>query len=147
MKHKDVKKNNKKWYIKNIFIPFKQNNIKLKYVKFFSGYFIWFLGKASILHFIVKGIDDIKFGIWKLEKNKVQLFAEFIPYINKFKPSQSFFEFNSISELINFINSIKNSKCYNEKLIELLRQSDYFHESDSDEYIMKCFLEDKKEIL
>ena len=102
MKKRFVEKNNKKWMESNIFNPLKCSNIDVCWKKYLSGYYLWNFGKNSVVHFKIKNIPDIKFAVWHINNN-TKIFADFLLYIDKFKPTASTYNFESVNELIEFI--------------------------------------------
>lgn len=102
MKKRFVEKNNKKWMESNIFSPLKCSNIDVCWKKYLSGYYLWNFGKSSVVHFKIKNIPDIKFAVWHINNN-TEIFADFLLYIDKFKPTASTYNFESVNELIEFI--------------------------------------------
>lgn len=63
-------------------------------ISYGDGYFIFEFGENTVCHFMIKGIKNWKFGIWintdENKKDKIaDVFAQYIPCIDKFKPSRS----------------------------------------------------------
>ena len=131
-------------------------------IEYRAGYFIWYSGDDSVMHFHIKEIKDWKFGVWLSYNNdnaeipefcklEIQFFAQYEPEIDKFKPSDSVFVANyngaitnqiykrkSISDFdyFEFINIIKHIKT-NPKLayVQEMNFSQYLSEPFILEYI------------
>ena len=66
----------------------------IKNVKHLDGYFIFEMGKNSVLHFELRDCPGWNFGVWWSETKEKDIisgefFAQYNQYINKFKPSDS----------------------------------------------------------
>lgn len=107
MKRRIVAKKNKKDIENFILNPLKNAGIKLNYVKFLDGYFIFDFGKNSVCHFRMKGLPYILFGVWKTSSG-FDLFAEDSVHLDKFKPTActNF----TVDELIGMLNAYKNKE-------------------------------------
>lgn len=102
-----------------------------------GGYFIFSFGKSEFnLHVVFRDIPMMKFGIWKTKHygdKDWYYFAECIPYIDKFKPSRSSFEFESLESMMEWVGkSIKDPSFYVSELENM------YCDPDS-EYRPHCF--------
>lgn len=107
MKRRILAKKNKRDIENFILNPLKKAGIKLDYVNFLDGYFIFEFGKNSVCHFRMKGLPYILFGVWKTSSG-FELFGEDYVHLDKFKPTRcaNF----SPEELIEMLNDYKNKK-------------------------------------
>lgn len=119
MKSRIKSKINKIYIKNNIFKPLENNGLKLSWVRFKSGYYIFNFGKNNVATFKIEGIPDILFCVWRI-RGKISIFGDVIGYIDKFKPSCASFNFENINELTKFIYKIKSS--YNESLSNILKE-------------------------
>ena len=107
-------KKQRKMVVKQTIKEIEKYNFPIDYY-YGGGYYIFSFGKSEFnLHLTFKDIPMMKFGIWKTscygDKNWYY-FAECIPYIDKFKPSRSSFEFNSLESMMEWVsNAIKDCK-------------------------------------
>lgn len=91
------------------------SDIKIDNITLLSGYFIFDLGEDSIIHFNVKGCKNWKFAIWILEDEKdkkkynIEMFGQYVDYIDKFKPSASPFSYKATIESLNEIDEVASS--------------------------------------
>lgn len=90
----------------------KYSDIKLLNVQSLNGYYLFEFGEDSVIHFNVKGCKKWKFAIWITEKKKnsdkmqVEMFGQYIDYIDKFKPSASPFCYTATIESISEIDEV-----------------------------------------
>lgn len=139
MKNRIALKHKKQWFINNIIKPLKKRGYHFDYAKFLDGYFLFSYGENSVFHFILKELPDIKFGVWSFD-NKVEMFAEYIPYIDKLKPSASTYNFKNTEGMIAFIEKFGKTKAsYHETLMGELK------ESFGENYVYEEFLRIKSE--
>lgn len=139
MKKRIALKHKKQWFINNIIKPLRKRGYHFDYAKFLDGYFIFSYGKYSVFHFILKELPDIKFGVWSFD-NKIEVFAEYIPYIDKFKPSATTFDLENAEGVIIFVEMFGKTKTsYHETLMGELK------ESFGDDYTYEEFLKAKSE--
>jgi hypothetical protein len=74
----------------------RSNKLKLYNVSYGNGYFLFEMGEDSVCWFQIKGARNWRFAIWlntneETMNNKfADLFAQYIPDIDKFKPSRSY---------------------------------------------------------
>lgn len=142
MKKRLSEKNNKKWMESNIFAPLKCSGIKVSWKKYFSGYYLWYYGKNNVVHFKIKNIPDIKFAVWNIDNN-VEIFADFLLYIDKFKPTASTYNFKSINELIEFIKKFDDdyeTTLANELIKETIDES-YQKDADKNEILKEYYID------
>lgn len=118
MKKRISKKKAKKELKEQLLNKLISNGLKLSYIKYLSGYFIFNFGENKVVHFKIDGIDDILFGAWNVE-GVLELFGEVETYIDKFKPTRCDLQFSNVDELISFAKDLLSS--YDEKFVELLR--------------------------
>lgn len=107
MKRRIVAKKNKKDIENFILNPLKNAGIKLDYVKFLDGYFIFEFGKNSVCHFRMKELPYILFGVWKTSSG-FNLFGDDYVHLDKFKPTACV-NF-TVDELIRILNAYKNKE-------------------------------------
>lgn len=142
MKKRLGEKNNKKWMENNIFTPLKCSGIKVSWKKYFSGYYLWHYGKNNVVHFKITNIPDIKFAVWHIDNN-VEIFADFLLYIDKFKPTASTYNFKSINELIEFIKKFDDdyeTTFANELIKETIDES-YQKDADKNEILKEYYID------
>lgn len=142
MKKRLIEKNNKKWMESNIFSPLKCSNIDVCWKKYLSGYYLWNFGKNNVVHFKIKNIPDIKFAVWHIDKN-IEIFADFLLYIDKFKPTASTYNFKSINELIEFIKKFDDdyeTTLANELIKETIDES-YQKDADENEVLKEYYMD------
>jgi len=61
-------------------------------VQYGNAYFIFEMGENSVVHFKIRGLRGWKFGMWLNQGDMaLQFFTQHEDYIDKFKPSRSFF--------------------------------------------------------
>lgn len=84
--------------------------------KYGDGYFIFVFDKDEYnLHITFNAIPDIKIGIWKCKKygNKnYYFFAEHFAMIDRFKPSAVKFTFDTLDDLMQWVNKLISDKDY-----------------------------------
>ena len=142
MKKRLIEKNNKKWMENNIFTPLKCSRIKVSWKKYLSGYYLWYYGKNNVVHFKIKNIPDIKFAVWHIDNN-VEIFADFLLYIDKFKPTASTYNFKTINELIEFIKKFDDdyeTTLANELIKETIDES-YQKDADKNEILKEYYVD------
>lgn len=113
-KHKKATWMNVRKMIKDI----KSYRHKFEY-KYGYGYFIFSFDSGEYnLHITFDKLPDIKFGIWKTNA-KYHFFAEHICWIDKFKPSRVNFNWESLDEMMSFVdNCIKSEDYYYTQMLE-----------------------------
>lgn len=94
-------------------------------VQFSNGYFIFEKGEDAVVHFKIKGVNKWKFGMW-IDINDVdkavQVFAQHIDYIDKFKPSCSTFcEVVSRETLLGITKKKSNSYWAYYRIIKMVK--------------------------
>ena len=94
-------------------------------VQFLDGYFIFEKGEDAVVHFKIKGVNKWKFGMW-IDINDVneavQVFAQHIDYIDKFKPSRSTFcEVVSRETLLGVTKKKSNSHWAYYRIIKMVK--------------------------
>lgn len=107
-----------------------------------GGYFIFsFKPNEYNLHLTFNNLPDIKFGIWKTTQygdKKMYFFAEHICWIDKFKPSAVNLIWDSLDEMMIFVNNCIQSKDYYYKqMLEYYSGYDSINEFDKDVQEMK----------
>jgi len=129
-------------------------------VQFSNGYFIFEKGEDAVVHFKIKGVNKWKFGMW-IDINDVdeavQVFAQHIDYIDKFKPSRSIFcEVVSRETLLGITKKKSNSHWAYYRIIEMVKHIKnnprlaFVQESTSSfkyvtEPLIKLYLKEEKE--
>lgn len=128
-------------------------------VQFSNGYFIFEKGEDAVVHFKIKGVNKWKFGIWIdiNDANKaIQVFAQHIDYINKFKPSDSTFcEVVSRKTLLGITKAKSNSYWAYYCIIKMIKHIKnnprlaFVQEDTYSKYVpeplMKLYLKERKE--
>lgn len=111
--------------------------------KYGGGYFIFDFDKDEYnLHITFNAIPDIKIGIWKCkdygDKN-YYFFAEHIAMIDKFKPSAVNFTFDTLDDLMQWVNKLISDKnfyysemmdCYEVNHIKTIEEFDEYVEAE-----------------
>lgn len=101
---------------------------RVKYdYKYGSGYFIFTFGADEFnLHITFKQLPMMKFGIWKVNDfgSTNYYFAACSPYIDKFKPSCSTFDWDSLESMMEWVaKCINDSKFYISELERVYDES------------------------
>jgi len=115
-------------------------------IQYENGYFIFEFGNDTVCNFKIKGCKNWQFGIWfdtdQDDYNKVgEIFAQYIPYIDKFKPSRSYY-----CERIDRCNidEFKNNRYRWHPIIDMITEikkykyvSRYYDLTNGDRYITR----------
>ena len=112
----------------SIFNELKRNKLIPKDITFTNGYFIFYMGEDSVVHFNIKGIKKWKFGMWIDIKNEnpIQFFAQYTDFIDKFKPSASIFSVNiNNKSLANIVTNKDNTKWVYYKIVNMCKHIKY----------------------
>ena len=147
MKNRIISKQNKKFYKKNILDPIKNAGLKLKSIKWVDGYYLFYTGKSSVLHFIFEDMPYVKFGVWRnYDGEPYVIFGEDMCHIDKFKPTQT--TNFTLVELINLIKDYKAGKLSYRYIIENIFNHYYDDITDSltDDEWMQMYINEMNDI-
>lgn len=143
----------------SIFNELRKEGLTPVNVQFSNGYFIFEKGEDAVVHFKIKGVNKWKFGMWIDINNTdkaVQVFAQHIDYIDKFKPSCSTFcEVVSRKTLLGITKKKSNSYwayCCIIKMIKHIKNNPRLAFVQEDTYskyvpepLMELYLKERKE--
>lgn len=127
MKTRVQKHFNKVALERNIIKPLKRAGLHITYKQYHSGYFIFSRSANSILHFRIKELPDILFGVWmNFDHKKFCIFGENDLFIDKFKPTRCS-NFDSIKEVVNLVKKYQSGEYSYRYILEEIFNSKLAH--------------------